>query len=171
MPAAKSLPALVAGLLFLDLLINLPGLSAASPVVSLLAPSIDLLVVAAALVGISQASEQARVPLRIVMSILLAALLCYKAAARFGVPAIAVSLGFGSPVAGYALGMVVCLAAAALVYFCSPLVLGSFSFATVRSLFIVVVALLAVLQVVSRHRIFEPSAIPRLVRDVGSLFR
>jgi hypothetical protein len=89
MQAAKSLPGLVAGLLFFDLLINLPGFSTASPVASLLAPSIDLLVVSAALVGIAQAA----------------------------------------------------------------------------------VALLAVLQVISGHRILAPSAIPRLVREIGSLFK
>lgn len=172
MQAAKSFPGLVAGFLIFDLLINLPGFSSLSPVVSLLVPSIDLLVVAAALVGIAQAGEQARVPLRIAVSVLLAALLGYEAAARFGLGAISRTLGFGLPTVGYVLGVVALVAVAALSYLGSGPVLRSFSFATVRSLFIVAVALLAVLQVISRNRILEPSAIPRVFRDVvGSLFR
>jgi hypothetical protein len=171
MQATKSLPGFAAGLLFFDLLVNLPGFSSASPVASLLAPSIDLLVVSAALVGISQSGERSRVPLRIVVSVLLAALLGYEAAARFGLDAISRTLGIGFPAAGYLLGVVALLAAAALSYIGSGPVLRGFSFAIVRSLFIVVVALLAVLQVVSRQHILGPSAIPGLFRDIVGLFR
>ena len=171
MQAARSFPGLAAGFLIFDLLINLPGFSSVSPVVSLLVPSIDLLVVAAALAMVAQAGEQARVPLRIVVSVLLAALLGYEATARFGLDAISRTLGFGLPAAGCVLAGVAVLAVAALSYLGAGPVLRSFSFPIVRSVFIVAVALLAVLQVVSRNRILEPSAIPRLFRDVGSLFR
>jgi hypothetical protein len=171
MQATPSLPGFAAGILFFDLLVNLPGFSSASPVASLLAPSIDLLVVSAALVGISRTGEGVRVPLRIVMSVLLAALLGYEAAARFGLDAISRTLGFGFPAAGYVLGGVALLAAVALSYIGSGPVLRGFSFAIVRSLFVVAVALLAVLQVVSRQRILGPSAIPGLFRDIVGLFR
>jgi hypothetical protein len=170
MQAAQSVPGLAAGLLLFDLLVNLPGFSPSSPVASLLAPSIDLLVVAAALVGVSQAGEGARVPLRIVVSLLLAALLGGAAVARFGVDVVSRTLGFGSPAAGYALAVAALLAAAALSYVGSGPVLRSFSFPIVRSLFVVVVALAAVLQVVSRHRILGPSVIPRLFKGVAGLF-
>jgi hypothetical protein len=171
MHAARTFPGLVAGFLIFDVLINLPGFSALSPVVSLLAPSIDLLVVAAALVMIAQAGEGARMPLRIVVSVLLAALLGYEAAARFGLDDISRTLGFGHPVAGYVVAVIALLAAAAISWLGSGPVLRAFSFATVRSIFIVAVAVLAVLQVISRNRILEPSAIPRLFHDVASLFR
>jgi hypothetical protein len=145
-------------------LVNLPGFSAVSPVASLLLPSIDLLVVAAALLGVSQSGEQARVPLRIAVSVLLVALLAWQAAARFGVDS-------GFPTLGYFLGGAAVLAAGALAYLSSGPVLRGFSFPIVRSLFIVVVALLAVLQVISGRHVLAPSAIPRLFREVVSLFR
>jgi hypothetical protein len=164
MQTARSIPGLAAGLFLFDLLINLPGLSAASPVASLLIPSIDLLVVAAALLGVSQAGEQARVPLRVVVSVLLMALLAWEAATRFGADE-------GLPTLGYLLGGAAALAAGALSYVSAGPVLRGFSFPMVRSLFVVVVALLAVLQVVSGQHVLAPSVVPRLFRAVASLFR
>jgi hypothetical protein len=49
--------------------------------------------------------------------------------------------------------------------------LHGFSSAIVRSTFLVVVALCAVLQVVARHRIFAPSIIPRLLRELWTVVR
>ena len=171
MTPARSLPGLAAGLLLFDLLINLPGFAPAAPIASLIVPAIDLLVVCAALVGISQAGQGARTALRIVVAVLLAALLGYQAAARFGLDAIFRTLGGGHPGAGYAVGVAAFLGAAALAWVASGPVLRGFSFAIVRSLFIVAVALVAVLQVVTRGRILEPSAFPRLFRDIEGLFR
>ena len=169
MSAPRSLAGLLAGLLLFDVLVNLPGFSSGHPIGSLLAPSIDLLVTAAILWGAAQAGEGARVPLRIVVCGLLIVLLGIETARRFGA-----DLGGGSWM-GAAAGCLLCLAAAAAVaflsYLGSGLVVRGFSSVMIRSVFLVAVALLAVLQVVTAHRVFGPSEIPRLFRDAFSAVR
>ena len=174
MRVPRSLPGLLAGFLVFDVLVNLPGFLPAFPVGSLILPSIDLLVVAAALLGVAQAGERARVPLRIVTCGLLVLLLAWETAARFG-PDIALRL-FGEGTAALiarscAVSLAVVIAAAGVAWIASGQLLQAFSSPMVRSAFLVVVALCAVLQVVARHRIFAPSAIPRLVRDFWTVVR
>jgi hypothetical protein len=167
MSAPRSLPGLVAGLLLLDILVNLPGFSSAHPVGSLLAPSIDLLVVAAVLWGAAQAGERARVPLRIIVCALLVILLGLETAVRFGADIPLRLLGTGSwalAAAGCLVSLTVAAAAGFSAYLCSGLVTRAFSSVMVRSVFLAVVAAGAVLQVVTGHRLFEASEIPRLLR-------
>ena len=174
MSAPRSLAGLLAGLLLFDVLVNLPGFSSTHPIGSLLAPSIDLLVAAAILWGAAQAGEGARVPLRIVVCGLLIVLLGLETARRFGADLPLRLLGGGSWVRAAA-GCLLCLAAAASVaflsYLGSGLVVWGFSSVMIRSVFLVAVALLAVLQVVTAHRVFGPSEIPRLFRDAFSAVR
>ncbi len=70
MRPARGLASLVTGLLLLDLLVNVPAFSAAAPAGSLLVPSIDLLVLVAACMGIAQAGAPARRSLRIGLAVL-----------------------------------------------------------------------------------------------------
>jgi hypothetical protein len=167
MSAPRSLIGLPAGLLLFDVLVNLPGFSPAHPVGSLLAPSIDLLVIAALLWGASQAGERARRPLRIVVCSLLVILLGLETGERFGADIPLRLLGPGSwllAATGCLVSLAVLAVAAFLAYAGSGLVVKGFSSVIVRSAFLAVVAVLAVLQVVAGHRLFEPSEIPRLVR-------
>lgn len=174
MRVPRSLPGLLAGLLVFDVLVNLPGFLPAFPVGSLILPSIDLLVVAAALLGVAQAGERARVPLRIASCGLLVLLLAWETTSRFG-PGIALRLlggGSAARIAGScAISLAAMAAAAGVAWLASGRLLQAFSSAIVRSAFLVVVALWAVLQVVTRHRIFAPSAIPQLLRDFWNVIR
>ena len=67
MRGARTIPLLLLGILLLDLLLNATAYSAASPVVSLLRPSLDLLLLLAALLVIGRAGERARFWLRIAL--------------------------------------------------------------------------------------------------------
>ncbi len=160
----------MAGLLLFDVLINLPGLARGLSVLSLFPPSIDLLVVCAALLGAARAGERARVALRIVVSVLLAAMLLYEARAWFG-------LGTGGPVGpwgqgavGAVVGVAAGAAAAALSFLCAGPILKGFAWPLVQAILLVVVAMLAVAQVATGNRVLSPSEIPRIVRDVGEAF-
>jgi hypothetical protein len=172
--STRAIPGLLAGLAAFDLLINLPRLSLSAPVSSLLVPSIDLLVVAAALVGIAQASPGARKGLRIALGVLLALLLAYVAGARFGFDA-ALGLFGGHSSILEAASVVACLVAAAaaawIAYLLSCPVLRGFSTLVSRSVFLLVVALCAVIQVLAGRHVFSPSALPGLVRSLASLLK
>ena len=167
MSVPRSLLGLLAGLLLFDVLVNLPGLSPAHPVGSLLVPSIDLLVIAALLWGAAQAGEGTRVVLRIAVCALLVILLGLEIAVRFGADIPLRLLGTGTWVraaVGCLVSLAVVAAAVVLAYLGSGLVVRGFSSVIVRSVFIAVVAASAVLQVVAGHRLFQPSEIPRLFR-------
>jgi hypothetical protein len=163
MSALKSAARLVAGLFAFDLLVNLPGLSTAHPVASLLLPSIDLLVAAAALWGAAQAGDRGRRTLRIVICALLLLLLAAETALRFGID-IPLHM-FGWPAAaGCIVALLIVAAVAAVAWLSSGLVVRGFESAIVRNVFLVVVAALAVLQAVARYHLFASSALPRLFR-------
>ena len=170
--AAATLAGLTAGLILFDLLINLPGWSFAAPVSSLLAPSVDLLLVAAALMGAATASPGPRLGVRIVVCVLLVFLLGYAAGTRFGFDIAFRLFGGNSAVlfaAGCVLSAAAVAAAAGLAWLFSRLVIHGFSHIVTRSVFLAVVALLTVLQVISGKHIFMPSEIPRIVRTIGLL--
>jgi len=174
MRVPRAMPGFLAGFLVFDLLVNLPGFLPAFPVGSLILPSIDLLVVAAALLGVAQAGGSARVPLRIVTCGLLVILLAFETASRFGSDIALRLLGGGSAawIAGScAVSLALVAAAAGVAWLASGLLLQGFSSTIVRSTFLVVVALCAILQVATRYRIFAPSAIPRLFRDLWNVIR
>jgi hypothetical protein len=171
---ARFIPGLLAGFLAFDLLINLPGFLPDAPVASLLAPSIDLLIVAAALFGVAQSAAGTRRGLRIALSILLACLLAYETGARFGFDIVPGLLGGGSvflKTLSIALSLIVLAATAVIAFLLSALVLRGFSSLLVRSSFLAVVAVCAMVQVLSGRRVFGPSGLPRLARDIASLFR
>jgi hypothetical protein len=170
MRTARALPGLLAGLLLFDLLVNLPGFSPASPFVSLLAPTIDLLVIAAAGMGIAQAGDDARLPLRIVLSALAVVLAACSAGLRFGFDIAPRLFGAGN-VLSSAAGWVVCVgilaAAAGFSFLLSGLLITGLQPPIVRSVMLLVIALAAVLQVVSGRRLFGASVIPRLIAMAG----
>jgi hypothetical protein len=173
MRTERALPALLAGLLLFDVLINLPGFSPASPFASLLAPTIDLLVIVAVCMGLAQAGEAARRPLRIVLGVLVAALVASAAGLRLGFDIAPRLLGNGSGAAGWsaAAGWAVCvviLAGVGVVSFLlSGLLIEGLQSRVVRSIMLLLIALAAVLQVVSGRRLFGASVIPRLIALVG----
>ncbi len=170
---------LLGGLLLLDVLLDLPGFTANAVVGSLLAPSIDLLVVCAILVTGAQAGESGRRPLRIVALAVLLLLGLYSAGKRFGLEA--ALLLFGTTPRGTVEGWVAeaasCLvsllflaAAAALGWIATGLVVRGLETRLARSLFIALVAITAILQVVTGNRVLSPSAVPRIARDIAAMF-
>jgi len=174
MRSPRATLALLAGLFLFDILVNLPGFVPSSPVASLLVPSIDLLVIAAACMGIAQAGERARMPLRIALSVLALFLVACSAGLRFGLDAGARLFGGGAfpqVAAGWAVSFVLLAAAGAASFFLSGLLVGGLQQPISRSILLLVVCLAAVLQVVSGRRLFTASVIPRLIALVGSQAR
>ncbi|MGO9307573.1 MAG: hypothetical protein ACLQDL_00955 [Spirochaetia bacterium] len=170
MPTRRSILALLAGLLLFDILVNLPGFSPASPFRSLLLPSIDLLVIAAACMGISQAGERARLPLRIAVSALAALLVAWSTGLRFGFDIEARLFGGGSLLplaAGWTASLALIAASGAAAFLLSGLLVGGLQPQISRSVFLFLVSLVAVLQVVSGRRLFSPSVIPRIIGLAG----
>jgi hypothetical protein len=175
MHTRRALPGLLAGLLLFDVLVNLPGLSPSSPLASLLAPAIDLLVIVAACMGIAQAGEGARRPLRVAVSVLAVALVACAAGLRFGfdiMPRL-VAGGNGSGAggwgiaAGWVLSAAILGAAGVVSFLLSGLLIAGLQPPVVRSIMLLLIALAAVLQVVSGRRLFGASVIPRLIALVG----
>lgn len=163
----RSIASLVSGLLLLDLLVNLPALSAEAPVRSLLVPSIDLLVLVAACMAIAQAGEPARRPLRIGLAVLAAGLLAAAAGLRFGWDAGARLFGGHgqamTAAAGWTATVLIAAAAALAAFLVSGLAVRGLEPRLVRSALLLVIALAAVLQAVGGRRLFTPSVIPRLI--------
>lgn len=160
---------LLAGALILNVLIDLPAFSAAAPAASLLAPSLDLLVVMALLMMVSSAASKPRAVFSIVVSILLALLLGWKSVDRFG-PAEVVRLFAGASALGkaaLAAGGVLTLAAAAAAAFAGcRLVLRGFEDAVLRNVFLAAAAVCAVTQALTGLRVFSPSEIPKIAREI-----
>jgi hypothetical protein len=156
----------MAGLLLLDVLLNVPLFSPWSPAGSLLAPSIDLLVLAACCMGIAQTGGPTRRSLRIGLAVLAAVLVACEAGLRFGWGAGGHLLGSG-PAMRAAASWVACLLLAAAVGLAGfalsgPTVRG-LEAPLARSLLLLAVSLATILQVVSGRRLFTASVIPRLI--------
>jgi hypothetical protein len=154
MNAALRALGLLAGIVAFDILLNIPGVSGVSPVLSLLAPSIDLLVVLAILMSASYATRRVRIGFAVAVALLVALFAGWEAFGRWGQRAGA--------------ALVVILAAAALVaggasFFLSRLVLRGFSDATLRSVFLLTAAGCAMMQALLGVRIFSPSVVPVLL--------
>jgi hypothetical protein len=172
--ALRPLAYLLAGLLLFDLLVNLPAFTASSPAGSLLLPSIDLLVITAACMGIAQAGEQARMPLRISLAVLALALVACSAGLRFGFDVGGRLFGGGtalSAAAGWTVSVVLLCTAGAAAFLLSGLLVTGLRPPITRSIVLLLVALAAVLQVVSGKRLFSASVIPRLIALIGSQAR
>jgi hypothetical protein len=163
MQRARSTAGLAAGVLLIDLLLNCPGFSTASPVASLLLPSIDLLVVTAALLGAAQAGKEAGRLLQGLVCLLVMSLVVYRTGTRFGFDVV---LRVGWP-----LTILGCAAGLALAWLSGILIVGGFASSITRNVFLLVVALLAVVHILSGNHVFTPSIIPRIVRDIASAFR
>ncbi len=171
MRTARVLPGLLAGLLLFDLLLNLPGFSSSSPLASLLLPTIDLLVIMAACMGAAQAGEDARLPLRIAVSALAVVIAACSAGLRFGFDIAPRLFGGGSGLAvaaGWVASAMILAAAGRISFLLTGLLIGGLRPPIIRSVMLLVIALAAVLQVVSGRRLFGASVIPRLVALVGS---
>jgi hypothetical protein len=158
---AAALPGFAAGLLGLDIVMNLAGLritgTAGGIAASILQPSIDLLVILAALMGIPRTGDTARAPLRVAVGVLAMVLVGLRAAERFA----------WSPPGGAAgwIGLAAAAAACgAAVYALAGLVLRGFANGLVRAVTLLLIALGAVGQVLLSRVIFTPSIVPRLVR-------
>ena len=173
MRASRSLLGLLAGLLAFDLLLNVPRIDAASPILSLLAPSIDLLIVAAVCWGIAQGAELPRRGPRILACGLVAFLLAYALAARFGVDVVLRLFGGGSVAAVFSVALSAGIAAVALgaVYLLTGLVAAGFQKPMVRNIFLLVVAISAILQVFTHNLLFTPSILARAVLDLLARLR
>jgi hypothetical protein len=170
MRTARTLPALLSGLLLFDLLVNLPGFSASAPLASLLPPTIDLLVIVAVCMGIAQAGEDLRLPLRIAVSVLAVVLVACGAGLRFGFDIAPLLFGGGSAgsiAAGWAVSAAILVAAGCLSFLLSGLLIAGLQPRIARSVMLLVIALAAVLQVVSGRRLFAASIIPRLIALAG----
>jgi hypothetical protein len=153
---------------------NLPGLEPASAAASLLIPSIDVLVIVAACIGIAQAGEASRVPLRIAAAAVAVLLMAWKVATRFGADLPWRLFGGGSPIlvaAGCAVSVTALAAACVAVFLLSGLLVRAFVTGIARSVAILVIAAAAVAQVLLGSRIFAPSIVPRMIRDIGSWIR
>lgn len=170
----KPVASLLAGLLLFDLLLNLPALSAASPAASLLAPSIDLLVMAAACLGIRQAAERSRRGLRIAVSLLAGLLLAYGIGARFGFDVVAHLFGDGNGIriaASCVASAIIAAAALLAAYLFSGLLMRGFAPPLIPNVFLLVIALCVILQVVSGLRVFAPSVVPRIIKAIASAIK
>jgi hypothetical protein len=162
MRSPRALPALLSGLLLFDIRVNLPGFVPSAPIASLLLPSIDLLVITAACMGIAQAGERARIPLRIAVSVLAVILVACSAGLRFGFD-VQTRLA-----AGWAVSFALLAAAGVAAFLFSGLLVGGLNGPISRSIVLLLISLAAVLQVVSGKRLFSASVIPRLIALVGS---
>ena len=160
---------LLAGALIFDVLIDIPAFSVSAPVASLLAPSLDLLVVLALLLGVSTAAPRLRRGFAIAVSVFAAALLAWKAVDRFG-PAHMISSLMNAPVparaALVAAGAAAVAAAGAVAYLSSSLVLRGFEERLLRNVFLAAAAACAVTQALTGARVFSQSEIPRIIREV-----
>jgi hypothetical protein len=162
MRGARTIPWFLLGILLLDLLLNAPAYSADSPVLSLLRPSLDLLLMLAALLVICRTGERTRFWLRIallapgLLLIVSTAIVWRGPAVRFleaRLPLVILSLA----------------AAGALCFFCFGFILRGFEHPVPRNLFLLAVAFLGILQITSGREVFRQSAIPRLVGEIMRL--
>jgi len=174
---------LLAGLLLLDLFLNAAAVDPRAAVVTLLRPSIDLLVIGALLLGAAQAgaggpgrSGGANISHRIIRGIVclyVVGIAVHILARRFGLSTVVTLIGAGGAAlaAGWALLVLGAAAVAVLAWIASGLVTRGFSAVLARSIFLLVLALLAVIHVLTGNRVFSSSEIPRIVREITVIFR
>jgi hypothetical protein len=178
MRRAATIVSLLAGLLLFDLLLNAPGLDPRAAVVTLLRPSIDLLVVAAALLMAAQAGARGgtaashRVA-RALVCLFVAGIALHTLARRLGLGSVVAVFGNGGPAlaAGWALMIVGAAALILLSWLAGLLVVRGFTPGVTRSVFLLALALVAVVHVLTGNHVFAPSEIPRIVRELTGLLR
>jgi len=154
MNGAFSAVGLLAGIAGFDILLNLPCFSGASPMASLLAPSLDLLVVLALLMTAALVTQRAYRGFAVAVALLVAFHVGWQAYRRWGAP----------PAAGRItlLGLTV-VGVGVASFFLSKLVLRGFSVATLRSLFLLAAACCAIIQALLGVRVFSSSIVPRML--------
>ncbi len=150
MPGARFVPGLLAGIVLFDLVINLPAISPVSPVASLLAPSLDLLVVVALLLTVARGGPGVRTGFAVGVAVLVGLAVGLQAYLRWG----AGSLAAGPVAAGAS-------------FLASRLVYPGLADPVLRSLVLLTAALCAVIQALLGVRIFGPSAVAGTIRAVG----
>ena len=166
--ASGQLVSLAGGLLLADLLLNLPRFSVSADSAgslgswagSLLVPSIDLLMVSAILLIGVQSGAGGRRASRILAAAVILIFAVYAALPRMST---APALLAAALAAAVAVGIVGWLAA--------TLIVRGFQNGLTRSVFVALVALAAILHVALAGRIFAPSMVPVMARDLVSLFR
>jgi hypothetical protein len=146
-------------MLILDLLLNAPAFSAGSPVASLLQPSLDLMLLLAALVLVAQAGPRAQPLLRIGLLVPTLLMIGFTAAAWPG--PVAVFLRSRLPLA-----IVLAAAAGGLCFLAFGLVLRGLAVPLQRNVLLLAVFFLAILQITARLAVFRQSVIPRLIAEV-----
>ena len=154
MSGALRLAVLLAAMAALDVIMNIPGISASSAVVSLLAPSIDLLIVLAILMSASYARQGVRNGAAVGVGLLIAAFFGWQAWRRWGAPPEAWRILVIS-------ASTLCAGVAS--FFLSRLVLSGFRSAILRNAFFLAAACGAVVQAMLGVRIFSASVIPSLL--------
>jgi len=162
MRGARTIPLLLLGILLLDLLLNAAAYSADSPVVSLLRPSLDLLLLLAALLVTGRAGERARFWLRIAQLVPGLHLVDFTAIEWPG--PVARFLELRLPIA-----VLLLAAAGGLCFFCFGFVLRGFTHPVPRNVFLLAVAFLAIMQITTGREVFRQSAIPRIVTEIMRL--
>lgn len=162
----------VAGLLALDLLLNLPGVRAGTVAGSLLLPSIDLLVIGAILLGGAQSGAGGRRALRLVAVLALLVIAGYEAVSRFGIAAAIGLFGTGAAarVASGAVSLLALAAAGLASWLAAGLVLLGLRTLLARSVFVAAVSAAAILQVLTGGKVLAPSLVPRMARDIAAAF-
>ena len=161
MDGARLAPALLGGMVLFDILINLPGLSAVSPLASVLAPSVDLLVVLAILMSAARGGQGVRTGFAVGVSALVALVTGWQAYHRWGASSAWQLLALGAAACG----------AGAASFFLSKLVYRGFRDAVLRSLFLLAAASCAVIQALLGLRIFAPSSVPGILSAIGAGFK
>jgi hypothetical protein len=162
----RGVAGLLAGLLLLDVVVNLPAFSPSAPAGSLLAPSIDLLVLVAVCMGIAQAGQGPHRALRAGFAVLTVVLMASAAGLRFGWDAGGRLFGQGLAMraaAGWAVSVLAAAAVGFAVFELSGLLIHGLEPPLFRSFLLAVISLAAVLQVVSGRKVFTGSVIPKLV--------
>ncbi len=170
---------LLVGLLLLDLLVNVAGFDPHAAIATLLRPSIDFLVVVALLLGAAQAgaggpgrSGGASAPHRIMRAIVclfVVGIALHTLSRRIGLGSVATVLGTGRAV-GWILVVLGAAAVAVIAWIAGGLVTRGFSTVLTRSIFLLALALFAVIHVLAGNRVFSSSEIPRIVREIPMLF-
>ncbi len=150
MQATRPVPGLLAGIVLFDILLNLPAFSPASPVASLLAPSLDLLVAVAFLLTVARSSPGVRTGFAVGLALLAGPVIGIGAFLRWGPPSLA-----AGP------------AAAAASFFLARLLYPGLADRLLRSLVLLAAATCAVIQALLGVRIFGPSAAAAAIRAVS----
>jgi len=172
MDGARLAPGFLAGVVLLDILVDLPGFSPAAPVASLLSPSLDLLIVLAVLMSAARGGPGLRAGFAAAVAAFMGLSIGLRAYLRWGAPEATRFLAAGAvfPIVLLGLAAVIAAALAGIASFLlSRLLYRGLAHAVLRSLFLLVAACCAVIQALAGVRIFAPSSVPGILRAIGEI--